>query len=109
VAIRDRPPGFGPPDAAPSEADKSAALEALAAHRPLTKEQRLTLVAVGLTSGDRPKHIDRPSDEADIVMARRLSRARGWSPAAIGAFVHRSEAQVREMLRPQVRGRRGPS
>ncbi len=97
----------GRPAGTPSEAEKSAALEAVAAKQRLTREQAQVLTAVGVTSAEYLEHINRPWGSADTALARRLARARRWSPAAIAAFLRRPEALVRAALRPQGRG--GPS
>ena len=83
---------------APSEAEKNAALEALAHRRPLSAAQARTLSAVGWTPRDRPSPTARPWDQGDAVLVRRLAGVRGWSPTAIATFVQRPEAQIREML-----------
>lgn len=101
------PAHLGPPAGTPSEADKSAALEAVAAKHRLTREQAQALTAVGVTTAEYLEHINRPWGSADTALARRLARARRWSPAAIAAFLRRPEALVRAALRPQGRG--GPS
>ena len=88
----------GPGAHRPSDADKNLALEALAARRALTRAESRVLAAVGLTAGDRPGHTGRPWDEADALLVRRLRAVRGWSPTAIGAFLHRPESEVRLML-----------
>lgn len=90
----------------PSEVAKNAALEALAAHRPLTREEARVLAAIGLTPGDRPGHTGRPWDEADRLLVRRLRLVRGWSALAIATFLHRPVAEVLEMLGPIAGGRR---
>lgn len=97
-------PNLRLPASPPSEADKNAALEALAARRPLTKAETRTLMAIGLTAGDRPGHTRRPWDEADALLVRRLAERRGWSPTAIAAFLHRSDTDIAAMLRVK-RGR----
>lgn len=83
---------------AQAEAYKSAAVEALAARRPLTPEQTRALTAVGVSPSEHRQHNERPWGSADDAMVRRLTRVRGWSPAAIGAFLNRPEAQVRAAL-----------
>ena len=81
----------------PTEAEKGAALEALAALRQLSRQEAYALTAVGLTPGDR-RCVARPWDEADVLVARRLADVRGWSTVAIATYLHRPEIQVREML-----------
>ena len=81
----------------PTEAEKGAALEALAALRQLSRQEALALTAVGLTPGDR-RCIARPWDDADVLVARRLAEVRGWSTVAIATYLHRPEMQVQEML-----------
>jgi len=98
----------GPPAGTPSEAEKSAALEARAARHPLTHEQAQALIAVGVPAAEYLQHIERPWGMDDTALARRLARARGWSPAAIAVFLRRPEALVRAALRPQGRERGGP-
>lgn len=95
----------------PTEAEKGAALEALAALRQLSRQEALALTAVGLTPGDR-RCIARPWDDADVLVARRLAEVRGWSTVAIATYLHRPELQVHEMLdsiapTPRVRIHRG--
>ena len=92
------PSDLGPPASTPSEAEKSEALEALAARQRLTREQTQTLTAVGVTAADQARHSERPWGSADNATTRRLARVRGWSPAAIAAFLHRTEAQVEAAL-----------
>ena len=93
------PAHLGPPAGTPSDAKKSEALEAVAVRHRLTREQAQALTAVGVPTAEYSQHIERPWGSADTALARRLARARRWSPAAIAAFLRRHEAQVREMLR----------
>jgi len=95
----------GPPAGTPSEAEKSAALEARAARHRLTQGQVQALIAVGVPAAEYLQHIERPWGMDDTALARRLARARRWSPTAIAVFLRRPEALVRAALRPQVRAR----
>lgn len=103
------PAHLGLPGDAPSDAEKSKALEAVAAQQRLTQEQIQALTAVGVTAAEHRQHSERPWRSDDDAMVQRLLRVRGWSPAAIAAFLHRPEAQVRAALRPQGRDRGGPT
>lgn len=101
------PADLAPPRAGtPSEADKSKALEAVAARQRLTREQAQALTAVGVSAAEHPQQVERPWGMDDDALARRLSLVRGWSPAAIAAFVNRSEAVVRAALARRPPGRR---
>ena len=88
-----------PDDKRPSDASKGSVLEALAAGCKLSLEQARVLAATGISTGDRGSlpH-DRPWCADDDVLAYRLHRVRGWSPAAIAVFVNRPEAMVRAAL-----------
>ena len=99
------PAYLGPPATTPSEAEKSAALEAMADRHPLTRQQAQTVTAVGVPAAEYLQHIERPWGMDDTALARRLARARRWSPTAIAVFLRRPEALVRAALRPQVRAR----
>ena len=92
------PADLGPPHGSPSEATKSEALEAVAGRRRLTREHAEALSAVGILPTDRAGQAERPWGSADDATAKRLARVRGWSPAAIAAFLHRTEAQVQAAL-----------
>ena len=91
------PAGLAPPPGTSSEAQKSAALEAVATRHGLTPEEAQALGAVGVSTGEH-RHIERPWGHDDDAMVRRLTRVRGWSPAAIGTFLNRPEARVRASL-----------
>ncbi len=90
------PADLGLPAGTPSETEKSEALEALAARQRLTRAQARALAAIGMS--EYPRQIERPWDSDDDVLARRLALVRGWSPAAIAAFLNRPEAVVRAAL-----------
>ena len=92
------PAELGLPAGTPSETEKSEALEALAARQRLTREQARALAAAGMSATEYPRQIERPWDSDDDVLARRLALVRGWSPAAIAAFLNRPEAVVRAAL-----------
>ena len=91
------PADLGPPHGGPSEATKSEALEAVAGRRRLTREQ-VEARSVGILPTDRAGYPQRPWGTADDATAKRLARVRGWSPGAIAAFLHRTEAQVQAAL-----------
>jgi|GEM_PF-6666314 len=99
------PAQLGSPAGTSSEAEKSAALEAVGARHGLTYEQVQALTAVGVTGAGHPQHIQRPWGSDDDAMVRRLARVRGWSPAAISVFLNRPEAQVRASLTGHAPGR----
>jgi len=92
------PAHLGLPPHAPSEAEKSQALEAVAAQQRLTKEHVQALTAVGVSVAEHREQGERPWSRDDDAIVRRLARVRGWSPAAIATFLHRPEAQVRSAL-----------
>ncbi len=86
------------PPPAPSDADKGAALEAYAAGAPLDRATRGVLAQIGIAPQERYRPPRRPWTAADVATVRRLHRSRGWSTAAIAAFLHRDEPGVRRAL-----------
>ena len=81
-----------------TDTDKGAALEAYAAGGPLDRATRGILAQIGIVPQERRQPPCRPWTAADIATVRRLHRSRGWSTAAIAAFLHRDEPWVRRAL-----------
>ena len=73
------PADLAPPAGTSSEAQKNAALEAVAARHGLTAEQVQALAAVGVSASEHRRHIERPRGNDDDAM-----RWSGASPGCAG-------------------------
>ena len=90
VGDRSEPP--------PSEPEKSAALDALGAHPPLSARQARVLAMMGASANDAARRLERPWGADDDRLLLRLAQGRHWSAGAIAAFLGRPEPLVREAL-----------
>lgn len=97
VGDRSEPP--------PSEPEKSAALDALGAHRPLSARQTQVLAMMGVSANDSARRPERLWGADDDRLLLRLAHVRHWSAGAISAFLRRPEPLVREALRHLQRAR----
>jgi len=82
----------------PSEQEKSAALDALGARRPLSARQARVLAMMGVSANDAGQRPERPWGVDDDLLLLRLAHVRHWSAGAIAAFLGRPESLVREAL-----------
>ncbi len=83
---------------APSEQEKSAALDALGARRPLSARQARVLATMGVFAHDAARRPERPWGADDDLVLLRLVHVQNWSAGAIAAFLGRPEPLVREAL-----------
>ena len=83
-----------------TEAERGAALEAIYERRRLSQKERSALLRAGISPNEQKRApVDRPWGSADRTLLWRLAAVRGWSPAAIAAFTHRTETAVAAALR----------